>query len=404
MVKLAWRSLFRQRRRTALLIAVVAYATLAILFFWGFVDGFLNSIYQGQGRLVAAPVAIHTEAYQADPDLSHALTELAAAREVAAAHPAVSAVSARLDVPVLLRSPYASRGANLRGVEASTEPAVSDVPGAVKEGRFLGAQGEVVLGIALARDLDVRLGERLAVDANGLDGPAATGLTVVGFVDSGVEQVDETVVLAHIDDARTLSGVTTATSLAVGVPFGREEAVARALNQDLSAGVAAFGIMDQMGDLAQGLAAERLQMLPLGLLFSLFAAVAVTSSLVVSVMERTREFGVMLALGMSHRRLGLMVTTEAVLGSLLGLGVGLVLGYALLVWLAQVNVLGPAIMAAYGDFLSGLALTNDVRADVRLEYAMYAGFTVVLAAVFAVITPARRVARLVPSEAMRAPD
>lgn len=385
-------------------MAVVAYATLAILFFWGFVDGFLNSIYQSQGRLVAAPVAIQSEAYHADPDPLNALANLTGPRSTAASHPSVGVVAARVDVPVLLRSPYASRGATLRGVEPANEKHVSHVPQAVSEGRFVGSSGEIVLGAALARDLDVRLDERLAVDATGVNGPTAVGLRLVGVIDSGVEQVDHTVVLTHIDDARALAGIQTATSLALDVPFGQEANVARELNHRLERGVAAYGILDQMGDLAQGLAAERLQMLPLGLLFSVFAAVAVTSSLVVSVMERTREFGVMLALGMPHRRLALMVTAEAVLGSLLGLALGLALGYGLLFWLAQANVLGPLIASLYGDFLSGLALGNDVRADVRFEYALYAGFTVVLAAVFAILTPARRVARLVPAEAMRAPD
>lgn len=385
-------------------MAVVAYATTAILFFWGFVDGFLNSIYQSQGRLVGAPVAIESEAYHADPDPLNALVSLDGPRSVAASHPAVGAVAARVDVPVLLRSPYASRGASLRGVEPTQEQRVSDVPAAVREGRFIASSGEIVLGAALARDLDVRLGERLAVDASGVQGPTGLGLRLVGVIDSGIAQVDETVVLTHIEDARSLAGIQGATSLALDVPFGREASVARELNQHLAYGVAAYGILDQMGELSKGLAAERLQMLPLGLLFSVFAAVAVTSSLVVSVMERTREFGVMLALGMPHRRLGLMVTTEAVLGSLLGLALGLALGYGLLLWMAQANVLGPPITFLYGDFLSGLALSNDIRADVRFEYALYAGFTVVLAALFAILTPARRVARLIPAEAMRATD
>jgi len=50
MIRLAWRSLGRQRRRTALLIVVVAYATISLLFFWGLTDGFLTSIYQSQAR------------------------------------------------------------------------------------------------------------------------------------------------------------------------------------------------------------------------------------------------------------------------------------------------------------------------------------------------------------------
>jgi len=121
-------------------------------------------------------------------------------------------------------------------------------------------------------------------------------------------------------------------------------------------------------------------------------------------MERTREFGVMLALGMSHRRLGAMVTLEAILAALVGYAVGLVVGYALLIWMAEVNVLGPLFAGIWGDLLSGLALGTDIRTDVRFVYVAYAGATVVLAALGAILTPARRVMGLVPAEAMRAAD
>ncbi len=404
MIRLAWRSLGRQRRRTALLIVVVAYATISLLFFWGMTDGFLTSIYQSQARLLGAPIQIATPAYHADPDPVHALPELGPATDAARSLDAVAAVAARVDVPALLRSPYASTGVRLRGVEPDAEARVSDVPGAVGEGRMVTATGEIVLGDALAERLDVRVGERLAVDAASVAGPSALGLRVVGLVTSGVELVDETTALAHIDDARALAGIDTATTLALAVPVGREGSVARALQDRLPESVRAYPVEEQMGELAQGLATERVGVAVMGLVFSLFAAIAVTSSVVVSVMERTREFGVMLALGMSHRRLATMVTLEAVIASLLGYAVGVVIGFALLVWMAQVNVLGPFFTTLWGDLFTSLALSADIRTDVRFEYLAYAGGTVVLAALGAILTPARRVHTLVPADAMRAAD
>lgn len=404
MIRLAWRSLGRQRRRTALLIVVVAYATVSLLFFWGLTDGFLTSIYQSQARLLGAPVMIATPAYHADPDPVHALAELEPLADAARSLDTVGAVAPRVDVAALLRSPYASTGVRLRGIDPSAEARVSDLPGAIGEGRMVEAPGEIVLGRALAERIDVRVGERIAVDASSVAGPTALGLRLVGRIDSDVTLVDETSALVHLDDARALAGVDTATSLALAVPIGREAAVARALDERLPDGVRAYGVEEQMGELARGLASERAGTSVMGLVFALFAAVAVTSSVVVSVMERTREFGVMLALGMSHRRLGLMVTLEAVLAALVGYAVGLVLGYGLLVWMARVNVLGPLFAAIWGDLLSGLAMGTDIRTDVRLVYVVYAGATVVLAALGAILTPARRVQALVPAEAMRAAD
>ena len=404
MIRLAWRSLGRQRRRTALLVVVVAYATISLLFFWGLTDGFLTSIYQSQARLLGAPVLVTTPEYHADPDPVHALPELDPLAAAARSIETVQAVAPRVDVPVLLRSPYASTGVQLRGIEPTAESRVSELPGAIGEGRMVASSGEIVLGDALAERIDVRVGERIAVDAASVAGPSALGLRLVGRIDSGITVVDETTALVHIDDARSLAGIDTATSLALAVPIGREAAVARALDERLPDTVRAYGVEEQMGELARGLAAERVGAGVMGLVFALFAAVAVTSSVVVSVMERTREFGVMLALGMSHRRLGAMVTLEAILAALVGYAVGLVVGYALLIWMAEVNVLGPLFAGIWGDLLSGLALGTDIRTDVRFVYVAYAGATVVLAALGAILTPARRVMGLVPAEAMRAAD
>jgi len=402
--RLAWRSLFRQRRRTALLIVVVAYATATILFFWGFTDGFLTSVFQGQARLVNAPIVITTSAYHDDPDPVHALPDPDAIQPAVDGHRAVLATAQRLELAALLRSPYASVGVQLRGVEPEAESRIGEVPSRIGAGRMLQAPGEAVLGVALAERLDVRLGERLAIDAASVAGAAATGVRVVGLVDSGVEMVDRITAWVHIQDARALTGVNGATSVAVAVAPGSEARVAAELQSDLQGGVRAYPVLEQMGTLARGLAAERLTMIPIGLIFSIFAAIAVTSSVLVSVLERTREFGVMLSLGLDNRRLAWMVTLEAVFASILGYLLGLVIGYALLVWMARVNVLGPLYGTAWSDLLANLAIGNDIRTDVRLLYMLPAGVTVALAALFSALTPARRVRSLIPAEAMRAAD
>jgi len=122
---------------------------------------------------------------------------------------------------------------------------------------------------------------------------------------------------------------------------------------------------------------------------------------VVSVLERTREFGVMVALGLDQASLAWLVTFESVFATTLGWLVGLAAGYGVLWIFSVTNALGALMVGMYGDVLSGLALTDQVYAAVRPEYALFASVTVALAAVFAILVPARRVRRLNPSEAMR---
>lgn len=399
MLTLAWRNLWRHKRRTLLLSIVVAYATLAIVFFWSFTDGFIDSITANQARYVSAPALITTPSYHSDPDPENALPTLDFVDTLSAS--GLRGAAPRLEFPALLRSPYTSSGALIRGVDPGLEPAVSNIPESIREGRMIEQPGEIVLGRTLANELDVRLGERLAVDVSSLAGPQAAGLTVVGLIEAGMTIIDQGSVLVHLDDARHLTGVSTATGVALDIPFGQEQRVASQIQVQLPEGVTAYPLQELMGTLAQGLAGERLQTLPLGLIFSLFAAITVTSTLVVSVLERTREFGIMIALGLSQQKLALLVVLEAVYSTLIGFAVGLILGYGLS-WVMSVwNILGPFFASTYGDILSAFALSDEIYTRMSLEYLIYASFTIILAVIFAILTPARRVLKLNPSQAMR---
>ncbi len=188
--RLAWRNLWRHKRRTQLLLAVVAYATVAIIFFWGFYDGFVNVLLRGQARYLSAPVMVQTQAYRTDPDPENSLTSLDF-EPALASFEGVRGVAPRLEFQALMRSPYRTLGAQVRGVDPTLEPQVSDVPGDINEGRMVETTGEIVLGIDLAEELDVRVGERLALDVQSLAGSQGSGLHLVGLIDSNIKPVDE---------------------------------------------------------------------------------------------------------------------------------------------------------------------------------------------------------------------
>ena len=398
--RLAWRSLWRQRRRTTLLITIVAYATFSNIFMWGFTDGFLESMLTGHARLISSPVLVATPAYRDDPDPEHALPDLDfrdALRQV----PGVGATALRLEFPALLRSAYASQGVLARGIEPAQEGRVSHLPAHVRTGRTVANPGEVVLGRALAARLDARLGERVVLDAAGPAGPHAAGLVVVGLIESKVVQVDEGTVLVHLDDARRLTGVTTATGVALDAPRGREDAVARAVQAVLPEGISAYSLTDLIGFLRVELVNERIQMAFILFIFALFAAAAVTSTILVSVIERTREFGVISALGLGPRDLSRLVTLEAALGSAIGWALGLVLGYALTLVFGRWNILGPVIFPVYGRAFVALGVGDELFTTSRPDYGVYATVTIVLAALFTLAGPARRLRRLNPAQAMR---
>ncbi len=400
LARLAWRNVWRHRRRTVLLIVVVAYATFGTIFFWGLIDGFFDSILNGQARFLNAPVVVSTQAFRDDPDPENALPDLSLL-EPLLRQPAVRAASVRLEFPALLRSAYAAEPVQARGIDPALESAVSSIPARIGQGRMLGDRGEIVLGRTLASRIDARVGERVVLDAASAAGPQAAGLVVVGLVESSVPLVDQTTVLVHLDDARRLTGVRTATTIALDVPRGREDAVARALEPQLPSGVRAYGLSELLGVLQKDMVAHRIAMIPIGLIFSSVAAVAVTSTVLVSVIERTRELGMISALGLTPARLARMVMLEATFTTVVGWIVGLIAGYGTVLWLGQVNVIGRLIGTTYSEAFASFGMAAEIYTSAKAVYALYASATVALAAVLAVLIPSRRVRRLDPARAMR---
>ncbi|MDR7505944.1 MAG: FtsX-like permease family protein [Armatimonadota bacterium] len=399
LVRLAWRNVWRHRRRTILLMLVVAYAVFATILYWGVIDGYEESVLTAQARFVGAPVLIMTRAYRDDPDPEHALPDLTLASALGE-FSRVHAVALRLEFPALIRSAYRAESVLVRGVEPRREDKVSAVPAHIVEGRMLQGPGELVLGRALAERLDVRVGERVVVDTAGPAGPQAAGLVLLGTVETGLPQVDERLVLVDLADARRLTGVDTATAIALDVPRGEEEVVAAELRRFLPPAVAAYGPAEMLGAIRQDLESNRVGAIPIAFLFAVVAAAAVTSTATVSVIERTREFGMMAALGLAPARLAWVVILESAITTLLGWMAGLAIGYGAVGLLARVNLLGAAFSGLVGAWAS-LPLTREMYTAVRPVYALYGSMTVFVGAVLAALIPARRVRGLRPAQAMR---
>lgn len=397
--RMAWRNLWRQKRRTGLLLLVVAYATLSIVLFWALYDGFADSALLGHSRYLGASVIVETQAYRDDPDPQNALSDLNLLNTLAS-QSGVRSVAPRLEFPALARSAYVTQGVMARGIDPVKEHAVSNIPGKIEQGRMLSAPGEAVVGIKLAQKLDVRLGERLVLNVSGKNGMQTAALKVVGLIKSTIAPVDQGMLLVFIDQARQLTGMSTATSLAIDTPRGQEKAVAKRLSNVLPAGLTALDVEKQLGALADAMKTKSGSMVFIGLIFSLFAALAVTSTVLVSVLERTREFGMEMAVGMRHAQVALMVTLESLIATTLGWLIGLAIGYAIAVYFATHNILGP-YFASYGDAMQSMGTGDEIYMTVSPRYLIYTVATIAAAALFSVLIPARRVQGLKPAEAMR---
>ncbi len=398
-LRMAWRGLWRHPRRTLLMIGMVGFASLVIILLWGTMDGFMSSMTDSLISVDQGSLKVRAARYAQDPTPENGLTLDALAQVTAALeHAGIAHYSARLSAYGMVKSAYGATGVEIRGIDFVRESTVTTLPKLVSQGRGLENPGEVLLSTDLAKRLDVRLEERVVLLVQGETAPESLAFAAVGFFASGIPNLDKSAVLVQIDDARRLTGWQGATEIAVGLPRSQDaDKVAAKLQEELGTRFDVRSFLSLNPLLAQLLKIAKVEMVPMMLILALLAGFGVANTVLFSVLERTREFGVMIAVGMSPKRLARMVETESLLASAAGFLVGGAIGYLLLLVMSRGITIGAQWAEMGGDF----ALPTTLYASASGWYWLASFSVVIVTGLVAAWYPARRAAALEPVEAIR---
>ena len=403
-VRLAWRNLWRHTQRTILMIAIVAFGSWVILVLWGLTDGFIRSMTETQVVFNQGDLQLRGVDYAGDPVPSNGLTQeqVAVADALLAKTEDVQAFSPRLEAYGLMRSSYGSDGVVIRGIDASAEVHVTKLQDTVIDGRFIAEPGELLLSSKLATSLDVRIGERVVLLAQSDTGTTSRAFRAVGIFQIDLGALDH-VAIVSLEDAQTMSGWSGLTSIALRVKPGRSSArVVSALQEKLSAAglgqveVANYFALNPLARVM--LQGATIKMIPFVVMISLMAGFGVANTAFYSVLERTREFGVMTAVGMSRRLLAQVVLMESVFVAAIGFLTGGGIGYGCLIYLSRHGLNFGQFMANAG---AALGIPNVIYASTSGWYWVAAFSVVVFTALVAAWYPARRANRLEPVAAIR---
>lgn len=398
--RIAWRNLRRHPQRTILMIATVAVGSLFILVLFGLTDGSIDSLTRTQVDMNQGDFQVRSASYANDPIPANAMSlEQTSAAISALAGMRIAGITPRLETAGMLRTAYGTDGIVLRGIDPVSETAVTHLDELVFEGSYLDGEGQILLSDKLAKELDVRLGERVVIVAIGATGTSSQAFTMVGLFQSPGSGMDR-LAMASIDEVRSLTGFTGVTTLAVALPHGvsakRSVTEARELlatNEGIH--VADFFDLNPFARLM--VSAPTVRILPYLLMISLMAGFGVANTTLYSVLERTREFGVMAAVGMNRRLLARMVLIESTIVASIGFVVGGGLGYGALFYLSRVGW----DLSTFSNIGSAIALPRVIYASTSGWYWLAAFSVVVCTALVAAWYPARRVNRLEPVSAIR---
>lgn len=398
---LAWRNLWRNRRRTWLTVGGIGFAVWLLVFAMSMQDGSFDVMVDNAARLLTGHVQLQHPDYQDDPGVEHYLAAGPVLQAQAAAVPGVVAALPRAAAFGLVSVGERSLGVQIMGVSPAHEAATSTLPAATVAGHYLdGSPAQAYLGAVLARNLGAAVGDEVVILGAALEGGvAAAGATVVGLFETGQPALDRALLQIPIDDFRAawnLPPDAVHSLVLILDRAGRAEPVAEAL---AGSGRVALGWQALLPEARQTIELKRVG----AQLFFAMVAVIVTFSVVntfmMTVFERTPELGMLMALGMRRGAVATELCIEAWWLGLLGVALGLAAGAATVAILSQVGVPLPADSA---EVLARYNLPDRMYPAFSTSAAVIAAAVMLLGVQVAVAVPAWRIRHLRPVQALRA--
>ncbi len=406
--RIAFRSIWRNPRRSALTSGATAFGLGAFLFLYAFTDGFFEQMINNSIDFSTSHVQIEPKGYRDKLSSAYYISESNTLIKSAENNPAVLAVAPRIQVEAMISSPTKTEPLLLTGIDPVLEPKVTRLQNVMVEGQYLKENSsplpktDIVLGQKLVDELDLRLGEKVVVNVQLADGSlGSAAYRLVGIYQTDNEIFDRTLGLIHLSQAQALLAMPERISSITLRLHHRElsQQVADELNRDLKGDQYQAKSWEQiMPVLVQMIDVSRLMFLVVLIIVFFVVAIGVSNTLFMSVLERTREFGVMLAVGTEPRLIVRMVVYEAVILGLIGIASGVVIGLLLVAYYSESGMDLSSFAGATGSIPG---LTDVVFPVLIFDNLWLPTFLLFVTGVVAAYFPAVRAARLEPVSAIR---
>lgn len=409
-LRIGWRSLWRNGRRTALTAGGVAFAVFLVVSSGCIQLGSYQTMEETATSLLVGQMQIQNAAYADDQRLEATLAHATALEQVVSGVPGVVAVAPRLEAFVLASAGERSFGAELLGVDPDAERRVVTLDRRIVDGRYLSTPGEGVLGDGLARNLGVGVGDEVVMLGSGSQGGvAALVVTVAGVLHTGIVEVDRSLLLTDIATMAGAFGLDDeAHKLVVRTAdLGHVERIADRVRGVLpghwpdgpdGASVEVRTWPQVLPDLRQVIDVDRMSGRLFYWMVMVLVAFSAVNTFIMTVFERTREFGMMLAIGMRPGRIMAMLQWEAFALWLIGASVGLALACALVAWLSDYGIYLGADMERLAE---ELYLPDRLYPTFAPEALVTAPLVMLVGTQIAALLPGLKIRRLTPVDALR---
>ena len=402
-LRLAWRNIWRHRRRTLIIVLAMGLAMAMMVFYDGLITGFNEAIYGNAIRVLGGNIQIHATGYREKIDSNPMLPlkDASAVMQAAKSNPNVTSATERIMTGGLVSNHEGAFPLTIIGLDPAAEQPVSLIAQHISGGRWLSAddRDSVLIGKGLATEMEAKVGDRITLVGSDIHKQnRQRTMTVIGIYDIGLPDNEKTTLYISLPEAQELYGLPgQVTEVDVNLKrVGMEASVVAALAPKLP-GYEVESWDKNYPELSTAVNNKNFVMNIFSVIIIVIAGIGILNMLLMAIYERTREIGLLGAIGLKPRQIALLFILEGIMIGFVGVLVGAVLGLGLN---GSLSIVGLDF-GSYSGLTSYMALiSGKVYPTLALDSLVTRGITVLIISGLAAWLPAVEASRREPAAAL----
>ena len=405
---IAWKNVWRNKLRSLIVILSIVVGLLGGLFYLAFSNGMVQQQIGSAIQSEISNIQIHNPTYLVNNEVKYAIDSPHEKLDKIRSLENVKAATSRIKSMVMISSAATGTGVTLNGINPADEKLVSDLHTKIMDGTYFETKlrNPIFIGDKLARKLKVKVKSKVVITTQDLSDNLTYGsFRVVGIYNTHNDMFDQTNAFVLKDALADLIQFDTSKATELSILLNHNDytdQVYKEINSIFADEINSESlIVRKWSEINPILKMLNEMTIQFTLIFVIIILVAlsfgIVNTMLMAIMERVREIGMLMAIGMSKLNVFLMIMLETVFLSMTGGILGLLLSWIVV---SITNMTGIDL-ASVAEGLNAIGYSSFVRPELGIYFYFLIGTMVVLTAIVASILPARKALKLKPSEAIR---
>ncbi|MBC7877204.1 MAG: ABC transporter permease [Anaerolineales bacterium] len=402
-LRLAWRNIWRHRRRTVIIALAMGLSLGMMMFYDGLIDGFNQAIAGNAVRVLGGNIQVHAQGYREKVDSNPLLplTDDSAIVQAALSQPDVVAASRRIQTGGLVSNSEGSFPLNIIGIEPEAEAPVSLIAEHIVDGRYLESTDEdsILIGKGLADALALEVGDRITMVGSDIHKQnRQRTMTVIGIYDIGIPSMEKGTLYISLAEAQNLFDLRDqSTEVQITLKkVGLESKVVSALSAVLP-NYEVESWANNYPELGNAVGRKNIVMDIFSVIIVAIAGIGILNLLLMAIYERTREIGLLGAMGLKPSQIATTFIFEGALIGVVGVIAGIAMGLGINLSLMQVGM-DYSQFAGMTDYMA--LISGRVYPTLGVSKLFMRAVIMLIIAVLAALIPAVIASKREPSEAL----